>query len=81
MSITSCGDKKPTLCECVELGKEVDRISESFFERSKTKEGKDSLDFAIKNRDRVCIYFQNMLADELQKKAKECESLEFSPEE
>lgn len=69
------------LCDCVEAGQEVNRISASFFDRPATQEGKDSLDLATQKRDEICAPFQNMMPGELHEKAAECESLKFSAED
>lgn len=68
------------LCDCVEAGDEVNKISASFFEREPTKEGEDSLIQAKKVRDEICAPFQEMMPKELHEKAAECESLKINPE-
>jgi hypothetical protein len=77
--LVSCNNKRP-LCDCVEAGDEVNRISASFFDRLPTKEGEDSLIQAKKVRDDLCAPFQEMLPKELHQKAAECESLNFTAE-
>ncbi|HTO37710.1 MAG TPA: hypothetical protein VL021_04740 [Brumimicrobium sp.] len=78
-SLASCSSENQ-LCECIEAGAEADKISASFFDREATQEGKDSLDNALKKRDKICAAYQYMLAHELQEKAKDCKSLKFDPE-
>lgn len=78
--LISCTQNNP-LCDCVEAGDEVNRISATFFDRAPTKAGEDSLQKAKKRRDELCEPFQDMMPQELHERAAECESLEFSPDE
>ncbi|HLV42076.1 MAG TPA: hypothetical protein VKY37_07345 [Brumimicrobium sp.] len=77
----SCNSSSNQLCDCVEAGDEVNRISASFFERLPTKEGEDSLIQAKKVRDELCLPFQQMMPKELHEKAAECEALKITPEQ
>ncbi|PKR81954.1 hypothetical protein CW751_01045 [Brumimicrobium salinarum] len=79
VTLFSCNNNN-ALCDCVEAGEEVNRISASFFDRTPTQAGKDSLVQAKKHRDEICAPFQEMMPKELHKKAAECESLEFTGE-
>ncbi|RFC54247.1 hypothetical protein [Brumimicrobium aurantiacum] len=74
----SCSNQP--LCDCVQAGDEVNRISASFFDRAPTKAGEDSLRLAKENRDKLCAPFQDMAPQELHERAAECASLEFSAE-
>ena len=78
--LVSCNNSNQ-LCDCVEAGDEVNRISASFFERAATKEGEDSLNQAKKVRDEICAPFQEMMPKELHEKAAECEALKITPEQ
>lgn len=75
----SCSDQ--SLCDCVEAGDEVNRISATFFERVPTEAGEDSLRVAKERRDELCADFQDMMPKELHEKAAECSSLEINPEQ
>ena len=75
--LASCSSK-PSLCDCVEAGDSVNKISASLFDRIPTEEARDSLKQAEKKRDSICAQYQTMMPEELQEKAKECESLKFS---
>lgn len=75
--LASCSSK-PSLCDCVDSGDAVNKISASFFDQSPTKEGMDSLKQAEKIRDSICLPYQTMMPEELHKKAADCKSLEFS---
>lgn len=80
----SCGGEKVVdhkLCDCIEAGKDVDELSASFFHRETTKEGADSLNALIKERDLICEEFMEMDAMELQEKALDCEALKIDTEE
>jgi len=77
--LASCNNSNQ-LCDCVEAGDEVNRISASFFDRLATKEGEDSLTQAKKVRDEICAPFQEMMPKELHEQAAKCESLKFSTE-
>ena len=78
--LVSCNNSNQ-LCDCVEAGDEVNKISASFFDRAPTKEGEDSLIQAKKVRDEICAPFQEMMPKELHKKAAECEALKLTPEQ
>lgn len=78
--MASCSSK-PSLCDCVEAGDSVNKISASLFDRAPTQEAADSLKEAERTRDSICSEFQTMMPDELQKKAEECKSLDFSTED
>jgi len=77
--LVSCNNSNQ-LCDCVEAGDEVNRISASFFDRPVTKEGEDSLIKAKKVRDEICSPFQEMMPKELHEKAAECEALRINTE-
>lgn len=77
--LVSCNNNQ-TLCDCVEAGDDVNKISASFFNRAPTQEGEDSLNVAKDKRDKLCEEFQDMLPKELHERAAECQSLEINPE-
>lgn len=76
ISLFSCRD---TVCDCVEAGDRVNKISASFFDRKYSVEGKDSLNRAIENRDEICEPFKEMSAQQLQEAASECKNLLINP--
>ena len=76
--LASCSSNTSSLCDCVEAGDAVNKISASLFDRTPTKEAADSLKQAEKIRDSICAPYQTMMPEELQEKAKECEALKFS---
>ena len=78
--LVSCNNSQP-LCDCVEAGDEVNRISASFFDRAPTQAGEDSLNIAKEKYDSLCEPFQNMAPAELHERAAECASLDFSAEQ
>lgn len=78
--LVSCNNTQP-LCDCVEAGDEVNRISATFFNRAPTQEGEDSLNVAKDKRDKLCEPFQEMAPQELHERAAECESLKITPEQ
>ena len=77
--LASC-KSEPSLCDCVEAGDAVNQISATLFDRKPTEETIDSLNQARQVKDSLCASFQTIDPIELQEKAKECESLEFSAE-
>lgn len=76
----SC-NSEPSLCDCIEAGDSVNKISASLFDRDPTKEAADSLKQAEKRRDSICAPYNKMEPEELHKKASECPSLKFSAED
>jgi hypothetical protein len=80
ISLISCNNSQP-LCNCIEAGDEVNRISATFFNRAATKAGEDSLNIAKDKRDRLCELFQEMAPKELHERASRCESLNLTPEQ
>lgn len=78
--LLSCNNSQP-LCDCIEAGDEVNKISASFFNRAPTQEGEDSLNIAKDKRDELCEPFQDMAPKELHERAAECPSLEITPEQ
>jgi len=78
--LISCNNSNQ-LCDCIEAGDEVNRISASFFNRPATQAGKDSLTQAKIIRDEICAPFQEMMPQELHEKARECQTLNFSTDE
>lgn len=75
--LVSCNNSQP-LCDCVDAGDEVNRISATFFNRAPTQAGEDSLKSAKKKRDEICAPFQEMAPQELHERAEECEALKFT---
>ncbi|PWH85541.1 hypothetical protein [Brumimicrobium oceani] len=75
----SCSNNQP-LCDCVEAGEDVNKISASFFNRAPTQAGEDSLNSAKAKYDSLCAPFQEMSPAELHKRAAECQSLEINPD-
>ena len=75
----SCNNNQ-SLCDCVEAGDDVNKISASFFNRAPTQAGEDSLNVAKDKRDKLCEEFQDMQPQELHERAAECQSLEINPE-
>lgn len=73
--LLSCKEDHQQLCECIELGDQVNELSESFFNRKYSEAGKDSLDLLIEQRDKVCQPYLEMGATELQKAKHSCEQL------
>ncbi|MEX1193264.1 MAG: hypothetical protein WEA99_14935 [Brumimicrobium sp.] len=80
ITTVSCNNEN-TLCDCVKAGKQVDKISASFFNRDYSVKGKDSLDRAIHARDSVCEPFKNMSPEKLSEASKNCEVLEIEVNE
>lgn len=78
ISLFSCQDRN-TVCDCVEAGNKANKISASFFDREYSEAGKDSLDKAIENREKVCEPFKEMSSKQLQEAASECENLVINP--
>lgn len=78
--LVSCNNEQP-LCDCVEAGDEVNRISATFFTRAPTQAGEDSLTKAKEIRDELCEPFQEMMPKELHERASKCESLKITPEQ
>ncbi|WP_107039548.1 hypothetical protein [Brumimicrobium mesophilum] len=78
--LVSCNNSQP-LCDCVEAGDDVNRISATFFNRAPTQAGEDSLYVAKEKRDKLCEPFQDMAPAELHKRAAECASLKITPEQ
>ena len=70
----SCSQESK-LCDCVEAGKKVNELSASFFNRTYSDLGKDSLDNAIQRRDLICEEFQEMSAEKLMQAKDDCEGL------
>lgn len=77
--LASCSSE-PSLCDCVEAGDAVNKISASLLDRVPTEEAMDSLKQAEKISDSICAPFKTMMPEDLQEKRKECESLKISPE-
>jgi hypothetical protein len=77
--LVSCNNSQ-SLCDCVEAGDEVNKISATFFNRAPTQEGEDSLNVAKDKRDELCEPFQEMMPKELHERAADCKSLENTPE-
>ena len=65
------------LCECVQSGEQVNKISASFFDGEFSESRKDSLEAAKEVRDSICAPFIEMGPAELKKAAKDCETLEI----
>ena len=78
--LVSCNNNQ-SLCDCVEAGDEVNKISATFFNRAPTQAGEDSLNVAKHKRDELCEPFQEMMPKDLHEKASKCESLEIHPEQ
>lgn len=78
--LVSCNNSQP-LCDCIEAGDEVNKISASFFDRAPTQAGEDSLTKAKEVRDKLCEPFQEMAPKELHERASECKSLEIHTEQ
>lgn len=72
----SCKENHKQLCDCIELGDQVNKLSESFFNRTYSEAGKDSLDALIKQREELCKPYLEMKATELQKAKHSCDQLD-----
>lgn len=72
----SCENDHKQLCECIEIGDQVNQLSESFFNRTYSEAGKDSLDALIKERDVLCKPYLEMGALELQEAKGNCDQLD-----
>lgn len=77
--LVSCNNERP-LCDCIDAGDEVNRISASFFNRAPTREGEDSLNIAKDKRNELCGQFRQMAPKELHERAAGCKSLENTPD-
>lgn len=71
-------NSNPTLCECVELGDEVNQLSSSLFTRDVTQEGRDSLVKAIACRDSFCATYMSMSAEDLNEAKSTCGNLDVN---
>jgi hypothetical protein len=76
ISLTSCTQNQK-LCDCIDAGNVVNKLSASFFNRDASQEGKDSLNAAIIQRDQICAPFLNMDVTELQKAKLNCKQLDI----
>ncbi len=67
-----------SLCDCVEVGEAVNELSSSFFNRTYSVQGKDSLDALVNLRDSICAPFLEMHPNDLQLQREKCAALEIS---
>ena len=67
----SCSNDQ-SLCRCIEVGDEVNKLSASFFNRDYSVLGKDSLDALISRRDSLCEGFKMMSGEEMLKLKENC---------
>lgn len=74
--LTSCSEDKE-LCQCIEAGDKVNKLSASFFDGDFSETRKDSLEKAKSFRDSICAPFQDMGPEKLHKAAKDCPSLKI----
>ncbi|MCC5924086.1 MAG: hypothetical protein JJT77_09885 [Crocinitomicaceae bacterium] len=65
------------LCECVAVSDSLNHLSASFFNRTVTEEGRDSLSQLTAYRDEICAEYVTMPAASLQEAALDCEKLHF----
>lgn len=74
--LLSCKEDHTQLCDCIELGDQVNQLSKSFFNRTYSEVGKDSLDALINQREEVCQPYLEMRATELQDAKHSCDQLD-----
>lgn len=81
-SVVGCSNEQKDieLCDCVEAGARLNKVSASFFDGSFSEARKDSLEQAKSYRDSMCARFQNMEPEALQKAAKDCSALNIETE-
>lgn len=80
LSFVSCKAKPShNLCHCVNVSDPLNHLSASFFNRTATQQGKDSLDQLTAYRDEICQEYKEMPSVKLLEAAADCEKLQLDP--
>ncbi|MDX1651232.1 MAG: hypothetical protein R3277_01995 [Brumimicrobium sp.] len=75
--LVSCSNGESGLCECVEAGDVVNKMSAGLLEETYSKEKKAKFEEAIEYRDSMCKPYREMGPAELAKAAEKCPQLKI----